>query len=88
MADSMPVLLVKLKLTSFFYNSDNVIDLSVACCFMRRHLNRVRNIFETTAPSYFPDKFKSHFLMTRQTFELFAKEVMTTGRYQSIIHLE
>ena len=30
------------------------------------------HFFETTVPSYFPDEFKSHFRMTRQTFELFA----------------
>ena len=38
------------------------------------------HFFETTVPSYFPDEFKSHFRMTRQTFELFAQEVVTTGR--------
>ena len=36
--------------------------------------------FETTVPSYFPDEFKVHFRMTRQTFQLFAQDVMTTGR--------
>ena len=87
MADSMPVLLAlellddsEIKVDEFFDDSDDVILLSVACCFMRRHLNRVPNSFETTIPSYFPDEFKSHFRMTRQTFELFAQEVMTTGR--------
>ena len=38
------------------------------------------HFLETTVPSYFPDEFKSHFRMTRQTFELFAQELMTTGR--------
>ena len=38
------------------------------------------NVFETNVLSYFPDEFKSHIRMTRQTFELFAQEVMTTGR--------
>ena len=87
MADSMPVLLAwellddgEIIVDEFFDDSDDVIHLSVACCFMRRHLNRVPNFFETTVPSYFPDEFKSHFRMTRQTFELFAQEVMTTGR--------
>lgn len=83
----MPVLLAlellddtEIKVDGFFDDSDDVIHLSVACCFMRRHLNRVPNFFETTVPSYFPDEFKSHSRMTRQTFELFAQEIMTTGR--------
>ena len=65
MADSMPVLLAlellddtQIKVDECFYDSDDVIHLSVACCFMRRHLNRVPNFFETTVPSYFPDEFK------------------------------
>ena len=70
----------EIKVDEFFDDSDDVIHLSVAFCFMRRHLNLVCNFFETTVPSDFPDEFKSHFRMTRQTFELFAQEVMTTGR--------
>ena len=82
MADSMPVLLAfellddtEIKVDEFFDDNDDVIHLSVACCFMRRHLNRVPNFFETTVPSYFPDEFKSHFRMTRQTFELFSRNL-------------
>ena len=52
MADSMPVLLAlellddgEMKVDEFFDDSDDVIYLSVACCFMRRHLNRVPNFF-------------------------------------------
>ena len=81
MADSMPVLLAlellddsKIKVDKFFDDSDDVIHLSATCCFMRRHLHRVPNFLETTVLSYFPDEFKSHFRMTRQTFELFAQE--------------
>ena len=73
----MPVLLAlellgdsEIKVDEFFDDSDDLTHLSVACCCMRRHLNRVANFFETTVPSYFPDEFKSHFRMTRQTFEL------------------
>ena len=83
----MPVLLAwellddsKIKVDEFFDDSDDVIHLSVACFFMRRHLNLVPNFFETTVPSYFPDEFKVHFRMTRQTFQIFAQDVMTTGR--------
>ena len=88
MADSMPVLLAlellgdsEIKVDEFFDDSDDAIHLSVVCCCVRRHLNRVSKFFEITVASYFPDEFKSHFRMRWQTFELFPQEIMvTTGR--------
>ena len=47
---------------------------------MRRNLNRVRDYFEGTIPLYFPDEFKGHFRMTRETCELLTRAVMPTGR--------
>lgn len=69
MADSMPVLLAsellddsKIKVDEFFDDSDDVIHLSVACCSMRRHLNRVRIFLKPL--------FRRIFLMSsRVTFE-------------------
>ena len=69
MADSMPVLLAsellddsKIKVDKFFNDSDDVIHLSVACCSMRRHLNRV--------PIFLKPLFRRIFLMSsRVTFE-------------------
>lgn len=69
MADSMAVLLAsellddsKIKVDEFFDDSDDVIHLSVACCSMRRHLNRV--------PIFLKPLFRRIFLMSsRVTFE-------------------
>jgi len=47
---------------------------------MRRNLNRVCEYFKSTIPLYFQDEFKSHFRTTRETCELFTREVMPTGR--------
>ena len=33
------------------------------------------NVIESSVSPRFPDEFKSHIQMTRQTFELFAQEV-------------
>ena len=52
MADSMPVLLAlellddsEIKVDEFFDDNNDVIHLSIACCFVRQHLNRVPNFF-------------------------------------------
>ena len=44
--------------------------ISVANSYMRRTGG--------TIPLYFPDEFKRHFRMTRQTHELFTRAVMAT----------
>ena len=59
---------------------DDIIFFSVASCYMRRNLNRVIEYFENTIPAYFSDEFKGNFRMTRETCELFLREVMPTGR--------
>ena len=59
---------------------DDLIFFSVASCYMRRNLSRVDEYFECTIPLYYPDEFKNHFRMTRETCEMFTREVMLTGR--------
>ena len=66
--------------TSDVSGEDNDITLlSVASSYMRRNLIRVRDYFEGTIPIYFPDEFKGHFRMARETCELFTRAVMPTG---------
>ena len=60
-------------------NNDEVVDLSAICCFMRRNITRIHDYFEQTVPRYFPDQFRQHFRMTRETCELLSREIMQTG---------
>ena len=87
MADSLPLLLALELLedseveTSDVLGEDDDITLFIAAsCYMSRNLNLVRDYSEGTIPHYFPDEFKGHFRMTRQTCELFTRTVMPTGR--------
>ena len=63
-------------------NDDDVIILAAVACFMRRKLNRVNGFFERTVPSYLASEFRSHFRMTRETFEMFLQEIMHEGQIQ------
>lgn len=38
-------------------DSDEVIVLSAACCFVRRNLTRIQDYFEQNLPRYLPDEF-------------------------------
>ena len=60
-------------------NEDDVFILSVASTYMRRSLNRIEGYFEVTVPCYFGDEFKNHFRLTRHTFELLTREILTSG---------
>jgi len=40
-------------------DSDEVIVLSAACCFMRRNLTRIQDYFEQTLPRYFDNSTSS-----------------------------
>ena len=61
-------------------NNDDIILLATAACFMRRSLNRIRGYFEEIIPAYLFGEFKTHFRMSRETFEMFSQEIMQTGR--------
>lgn len=61
-------------------NDDNVIVFTIVATYMRNNLNRSIGFFENTIPPYLSWEFSSHFRMTRQTFELLAREIMATGR--------
>ena len=47
---------------------------------MRRDLHRNIGFYENILPAYTTDEFKSHFRMTRGTFEPLGREVQATGR--------
>lgn len=86
MADSVPLLLAlellddsEVESSDVLGEDDDITLCSVASCYMRRNLNRFCDYFEGTIRLYFPDEFKSHFRITRQTCELFTRAVMPTG---------
>ena len=47
--------------------------------FMRNDLKRNANFYEVLVPLYSVSEFRSHFQMTRTTFEAFSREVAATG---------
>ena len=49
---------------------EDVVFFSAIRLFMRREISRLRGYFEVTVPVYELDVFRSHFRMTRMTFEL------------------
>ena len=49
---------------------EDVIFFSAIRLFIRRETFRIRGYFEVTVPVYELDVFRSHFRMTRMTFEL------------------
>ena len=87
MADSLSILLAlellddyEVEISEVLDEDDDITLFSLGSSYMRRNLNRVRDCFEGTIPLYFPDEFKGHFRMTRETCELFTRAVMPTGR--------
>ena len=87
MANSLPLLLAlelledsEVEISEVLDEDDDITLFSVGSSYMRRNLNRVRDYFEGTIPFYFPDEFKGHFRMTRETCELFTRAVMPTNR--------
>ena len=85
MADSLSILLAlellddyEVEISEVLDEDDDITLFSVGSSYMRRNLNRVRDYFEGTIPLYFPDEFKGHFRMTRETCELFPRAVMPT----------
>ena len=62
-------------------NSDDDIPiLAAVATYMRRDLHRNKDFYENVLPTYRIDEFKSHFRMTRGTFEALCREVQGTGR--------
>ena len=47
---------------------------------MRRDLHRNKGFYKNILPAYTIDEFKSHFRMTRGTFESLCREVQGTGK--------
>ena len=86
MVDSSPILLAlelldsEVEISELLDEEDDITLFSVGSSYMHRNLDRVHDYFEGTIPLYFPDEFKGHFRMTRETCELFTCAVMPTGR--------
>ena len=55
---------------------EDVVFFSAIRLFMRREISRIRGYFEVTVPVYELDVFRSHFRMTRTTFELLAQMII------------
>lgn len=55
---------------------EDVVCFSAIRLFMRREISRIRGYFEVTVPVYELDVFRSHFRMTRTTFELLAQMII------------
>ena len=51
-------------------SEDDIFLFAATGTFMRRDISRINDYFEVTVPRYQPDVFRSHFRMTRRTFEL------------------
>ena len=45
-------------------------SIAAIVTFMKRELQRVSGFYEVVVPSYSIDEFRSHFQMTRNTFEV------------------
>lgn len=63
----------------FVESDDDIFVLAVDSTVMRRRLSRIQGYFEETVPSYFGDKFKSHFRLTQNTCELLTREIVASG---------
>ena len=62
------------------YDNDGEIHLFAAIgAFMRRDLNRIVGFYEIVVPAYSVDGFRSHFRMTKNTFEVLSRELAATG---------
>ena len=62
------------------YEEDREFHLILAtAAFMKRDLKRIVGFCEVVVPSYAIDEFRSHFRMTKTTFEVLAQELAATG---------
>ena len=53
--------------------------IAATSAFMKRELKRNVGFCEVVVPSYSIDEFRSHFRMTKATFEVLARELAATG---------
>ena len=62
-------------------DDDLIPILAAIATYTRRDLHRNQRFYENILPAYTTDEFKSHFRMTRGTFEPLCREVQATGRF-------
>ena len=63
------------------YEEDGEFHLiSATAAFMKRDLKRIVGFCEVVVPSYAIAEFRSHFRMTKTTFEVLAQELAATYR--------
>lgn len=72
-------ILDELDVSDLLDYEDDVFILSVASTYMRRSLNRIEGCSEVTVLSYFGNKFKNHFRLTRNTCELLTREILASS---------
>ena len=77
----------------FNSDDDDIPFLPAFATYMRRHLirnNRNKGFYENILLAYklTIDEFKSHFRMTRGTFEALCREVQATGRVPKFLNQE
>ena len=69
-------------------DDDDITILAAVATYMRRDLHRNKGFYENILPAYAIDEFKSHFRMTRGTFEALYREVQATGRVPKFLNQE
>jgi len=60
--------------------------ISATAAFMKRDLERIAGFCEVVVPSYATDEFRSHFRMTKTTFEWYllkSRQLACTGKRNS-----
>ena len=74
----------------FNSDDDDIPFLAAVATYMRRHLPRNKGFYENILLAYklTIDEFKSHFRMTRGTFEALCREVQATGRVPKFLNQE
>ena len=74
----------------FNSDDDDIPFLAAVATHMRRHLPRNKGFYENILLAYklMIDEFKSHFRMTRGTFEALCRQVQATGRVSKFLNQE
>ena len=67
----------------FNSDDDDIPFLAAVATYMRRHLQNILLAYKLTI-----GEFKSHFRMTRGTFEALCREVQATGRVPKFLNQE
>ena len=78
----------RLKRVSLIHSDDDIPILTAVITYVRCDLYRNKGFYENISPAYTIDEFKSHFRMTRGTFEALCRDVQATGRVPKFLNQE